>query len=245
MSSCWGRARAVGGVLFAVTPTLNPGDLDTGELRRAGRCSDTGRVGGPARSQTSAAAALPAPPADLAPALEPRPPVHRQAHPPRSRRLTDDQAKSWAARIISRGGPLTWEPVDDGRPRRGWQVRDHASGLVYVIRRHPDGWKLVQVCGHATRERAETDNEARAWAAGVAATPGRHPGRDLAAAPSTPGSLTSTGSPGEPAVPPARRGGELRGGLRRRAVQDGPVPDGMGAGHYQADDAVQAAFARA
>jgi hypothetical protein len=79
-----GQARALGGVLFAVTPTLNPGDLDAAELRPA--LGDARTVGGWAalHAGTPAAAAVPAPPADLGAALEPRPPVDRQADPPRT-----------------------------------------------------------------------------------------------------------------------------------------------------------------
>lgn len=36
-----------------------------------------------------------------------------------------------------------------------------------MIRQHADGWQLVQVRGQTTRERAETDNESKAWAAGI------------------------------------------------------------------------------
>jgi hypothetical protein len=163
-----GQARALGGVLFAVTPTLNPGDLDAGELRPA--LADLRTLAG--------WAALHGPARQRHRRFRLRPQIWvlhwnlarlsigkliRLA----PRRLTDEQAKSWAERILSRGVPLIWEPVQDDRPDEGWQVRDHASGLQYVLRRHADGWQLVQVCGQTTGERAETDNEAKAWAAGV------------------------------------------------------------------------------
>jgi hypothetical protein len=83
--------------------------------------------------------------------------------------------------------------VQEHSPDEGWQVRDLGSGLQYVIRRHADGWKLVQVCRQTTGERAETDNEAKAWAAGVLKL---HTGGSAVTwrpAPSTPGSVTLYG----------------------------------------------------
>jgi hypothetical protein len=163
-----GQARALGGVLFAVTPTLNPGDLDAGELRPA--LADPRTLAG--------WAALHAPARMRRRRFRLRPQIWvlhwnlarlsigkliRLA----PRKLTDVQAKSWAERIISRGVPLTWEPVHADHPDEGWQVPDHASGLVYVVRRDADRWNLVQVWGQTAGERAETDNEAKAWAIGI------------------------------------------------------------------------------
>jgi hypothetical protein len=189
-----GQARAVGGVLFAVTPTLNPGDLDAGELRPA--LGDARTLGG--------WAALHAPARQRRRRFRLRPQI-RVLHWNISRlsigklirlaprRLTGEQARRWAERIISQGASLAWQPVQDGRPGEGWQVRDHSSGLVYVIRRDADGWKLVQVCGQAAGERAETDNEARAWAAGVLKLHAGVPAVTWRPAPSTPGSVTFYG----------------------------------------------------
>jgi hypothetical protein len=188
-----GQARAVSGVLFAVTPTLNPGDLDAGELRPA--LADPRTLAG--------WAALHAPRHGRR-RLRLRPQIWllhwnisylsigkliRLA----PGRLTDEQARSWAERIISRGAPLTWQPVRTDRPDDGWQVPDHSSGLRYVIRRHADGWNLVQVCGQAAGERAETDNEAKAWAAGVLKLHAGVPAVTWRPAPSTPDSVTFYG----------------------------------------------------
>jgi len=143
-----GQARALGGVLFAVTPTLNPGDLDTGELPPA--LADPRTLAG--------WAALHAPARQRRRRFRLRPQIWvlhwNLAHLSigrlirlAPRKLTDDQAQSWAERILSRGAPLEWQPVQEHSLEEGWQVRDLASGLQYVIRRHADGWKLVGSAG--------------------------------------------------------------------------------------------------
>jgi hypothetical protein len=189
-----GRARALGGVLFAVTPTLNPGDLDVGELRPA--LADPRTLAG--------WAALHAPTRHRRRRFRLHPQIWvlhwnldhlsiGQLIRLAPRKLTDDQARSWAERVLSRGVPLMWQPVQDDRPDEGWQVRDLATGRQYVLRRHADGWKLVQVCGQTAGERAETDNEAKAWAAGVLKLQAGISHVTWRPAPSTPGSVTLYG----------------------------------------------------
>jgi hypothetical protein len=63
------QARRLGGVLFAVTPTLNPGDLTEGDLRDA--LADRRTLGGSARhDQPAATSPVPAALGDLGAALE-------------------------------------------------------------------------------------------------------------------------------------------------------------------------------
>jgi len=161
------RVRTLGGVLVAVTPTLNPGDFAVSELHAA-----------LAHPSTLALWAG----------------LHG-AHRPRRRRfrlrkevcvlhwsseqisvgrlvgqapgrLSAGRARAWAERVISPGevGSLTWQPVREGRPDEAWRARG-SPAHEHVLRRHPAGWNLVLVCGQAAGTRAETDNEAKAWAA--------------------------------------------------------------------------------
>jgi hypothetical protein len=165
-----GRARALGGLLVAVTPTLNPGDLVFDDVVEA--------LGDP---RTLAGWAG----------------LHRIRRPPRRRfrlhrpvwvlcwshdllsvgrllgqapgKLTADRARAWAEHVLSAGQsePLTWRSVREGRLDEGWQARGLFSTREHVLRRHPDGWKLVLICAQANGARAETDNEAKAWAANM------------------------------------------------------------------------------
>jgi hypothetical protein len=83
--------------------------------------------------------------------------------------LSSKRARAWAERVIGPGnGALhPWQLVDVNRPDDGWHARRSLSLEQYFLRRHTDGWKLVQAYSRADGVTVETDNEAKAWAAGV------------------------------------------------------------------------------
>lgn len=191
------QARRLGAVLFAVTPTLNPGDLTESDLRDA--LADQLTLAGWAGLHGS---------------------THRR---PRRRfrlrsemwvlhwngwqwsvgslvrrgprRLTADRARSWAERFINPGRdePLTWQPVQGDDADDTWQAVEPSSGRRYVLRRQPDGWQLVLAYGLVNGERAETDNEAKAWAAEVLRLQAGISGLTWHYSPSAPGSVTLRG----------------------------------------------------
>jgi hypothetical protein len=164
------RIRALGGLLVAVTPTLNPGDLVFGDVIEA--LADPRTLAGWAG-------------------------LHGTRRPPRRRfrlrrpiwvlywhgellsvgklagrasgKLTAGRARAWAERMITAGQsePLTWRPVREDRPDEGWQARGIFSTQEHVLRRDADGWKLVLILARTAGTRAETDNEAKAWAANM------------------------------------------------------------------------------
>jgi hypothetical protein len=111
-------------------------------------------------------------------------------------RFSPDRAQAWAGRLIGRepGGPLEWEPVDPACPGDGWRVMQPFSARQFFLFRHEDGWKLVFSCSHvAGGSWAETDNEAKAWAAGVLSFRAGLTGVDWVRGPGTPGSVTLYG----------------------------------------------------
>jgi hypothetical protein len=192
------RARALGGVLIAVTQTLNPGDFAVSDLSAM-----------LAHPRTAAGWAA----------------LHGISRPPRRRfrrrgeicvlhwsrehlsvgklvgqaprRLSDDQARSWAESVISRrqAEPLTWRPVPEESPDGSWSARGFCSAQQHVLRRHADGWKLVLICAETSGTRAETDNEAKAWAAEMLKLHAGITGLAWQPRPSTPGSVTLHGTP--------------------------------------------------
>ena len=189
------RVRALGGVLVAVTPVLNPGDFAAGALPAAlahpWTLSVWAGLHGPGRRRRRR--------------FRLRPEIcvlHwnaeqlsvgwlvRQA----PGRLNAGRARAWAGRVISAGqdGPLTWQPALEGRPDESWRARG-SSGREHVLRRHADGWRLVLVCGQTAGARAETDNEAKAWAAETLQLQAGISGLTWRPAPSLPGSLTLYG----------------------------------------------------
>jgi hypothetical protein len=108
------------------------------------------------------------------------------------RRFSRDRARSWAERIIGpdRGAPLIWQPAQEGCPDEGWDVQKPFSMQRYFLRLHPDGWKLVQAYSSTSGTVAETDNEAKAWAADVLRFQAGISGVAWKPGPSTPGSVT-------------------------------------------------------
>ncbi len=109
------------------------------------------------------------------------------------RRFSEDRARSWAARVIDPGAALAWELVDKECPEDGWRVMQPFSARHFFLRRQEDGWYLVLSCSHVAGGRAETDNEAKAWAAGVASARAGVDRISWAPGPSTPGSASFYG----------------------------------------------------
>jgi hypothetical protein len=191
------RIRVLGGLLVAVTPTLNPGDLAYGDVLEA--LADLRTLAGWAA-------------------------LHSPRRPPRRRfglrrpvcvlywdddllsvgklagrapgKLIVDRARAWAEGVISagQGEPVTWRPVREGRPADGWQTREGLPAQQHVFRRHPDGWTFVQICGQVPGARAETDNEAKAWAADMLKLQAGISHVTWRPGPSAPGSVTLYGT---------------------------------------------------
>ncbi len=183
-------------MLIAVTSTLNPGDFAVGDLLEA--LADPRTVAGWAGLHGTR-----------------RPPHRRFRLRPQicvlhwndeqlsvgrlvrraPGKLTADRARAWAEHVIStgQGEPLTWRPVREGRPDDGWQARGFLSAQEHVLRRHADGWRLVLICGQTSGARAETDNEAKAWAAETLKLQAEITGLTWRLGPSTPGSVTLYG----------------------------------------------------
>lgn len=192
------QARRLGGVLAAVTPTLNPGDLTESDLRDA--LADPRTLAGWAGLHGTTRGRLRRRRFRLRPEIWV---LHwncwqlsvgslvRLA----PRRLEADQARSWAGRVIDAGRceSLTWQPVHGEDPGEAWQAGEPSPGPQYVLRRQPDGWQLVLVYGQADGERAETDNEAKAWAAEVLRLQAGISGLTWRYSPSTAGSVTLLG----------------------------------------------------
>jgi len=190
------QARALGGALIAVTPTLNPGDFAYSDLlvalgdplTLAGWAGLHGTIRQPHRrfrllteiyvlhwnSEHLFVGRL----------------IRRAPM-----RLTPERARSWAERVIrpGQGESLVWQPVREDCPDEGWQAGDPSSLRQHVLRRHADGWKLVLAYGQASGTRAETDNEAKAWAAETLRLQGGISGVTWQPGPSTPGSATFYG----------------------------------------------------
>jgi hypothetical protein len=193
-----GCARERGGVLIGLTHALHPGHLAAEDLHAALRGGQmvAGWVGvhGGDRSR----------PARLRRASRRRVWVLRW----NSRYMTvgeliggaparfdADRARSWAGRLIGRepGAPLEWELTDPACPDDGWRVMQALSARQFFLFRDEDGWKLVLSYSHMGGTRAETDNEAKAWAAGVLSYQAGLTGLDWVPGPGTPGSVTLYG----------------------------------------------------
>jgi hypothetical protein len=83
--------------------------------------------------------------------------------------LSSKKARAWATRIIgaANGALLAWELADQDAPEDGWFTMDALSAKQYFLRRYPSGWTLVQAYSQVGGKSVESDNEAKAWAAGV------------------------------------------------------------------------------
>lgn len=78
-------------------------------------------------------------------------------------------AQRWARHVIGENQTdhlMDWEPTSVGDPAAGWSIMNFINGEDYLLRRYPDGWRLVQAFSRAEGPVGiETDNEMRAWAA--------------------------------------------------------------------------------
>lgn len=106
--------------------------------------------------------------------------------------LSSKKARAWATRLIGakRGTLLPWELADENRPEEGWFTMNALSVKQYFLRRHSDGWKLVQAYSQVGGKSAESDNEAKAWAAAVLRHRTGISGVAWEPGPTTPGSST-------------------------------------------------------
>jgi hypothetical protein len=193
-----GCARERGGVLIGVTHALHPGHLAAEDLWAvmAGGQMLAGWVGVHGGDRPRPA--------------RPRRAVRRQVWVLRwsGRHMTvgalageaparfgADQAKSWAGRLIGRerGAPLEWELADAACPDDGWRVMQPFSARQFFLFRDEDGWKLVLAYSHIGGTGAETDNEAKAWAARVLGFRAGLAGVDWVPGPAAPGSVVLYG----------------------------------------------------
>jgi hypothetical protein len=86
--------------------------------------------------------------------------------------LSTADAQHWARRVIAGQEKeaeylLDWEATNDDDRSTGWYTIHSLSANQYMLRRYPDGWRLVQAFSRADGPVVQTENEARAWAAGV------------------------------------------------------------------------------
>jgi hypothetical protein len=110
--------------------------------------------------------------------------------------LSPERAQQWAVGVIAgqeKTGAeylLDWEQTRDDDPGDGWYTMNAISANQYLLRRHPDGWRLVQGFSRADGPVVETENEARAWAAGVVEHKAKLTGLDWRPGPTPDGALT-------------------------------------------------------
>lgn len=110
-------------------------------------------------------------------------------------RLNAKKATAWAARVIGKeigkdARLIPWQVIDDEKPGEGWRVMDAISARNFILRRYPDGWKLVETFSQVRGSSVETDNEARAWAGEVLRFKKGVTSLTWVPGPSTPGSST-------------------------------------------------------
>lgn len=107
-----------------------------------------------------------------------------------SRDLTVHKAQAWATRTINAGKAtlLPWEPVADDKTN--WYTMNPLSVQQYFLRRHSEGWQLVEGLSRMDGTSVETDNEAKAWAAGVLEHQAGISGVTWRPGPTTPGANT-------------------------------------------------------
>jgi hypothetical protein len=186
-------ARTRGGVLTGVTHALNPGDFSKEELHKA--ISSGQILAGWAGSHGPRQAAQPStPPLGVTCILhwnERHMTVGKLVdHAPKV--LSSKKAHSRAERVIGadQGALLPWKLVDENRPNDGWYTMHALSMQEYLLRRHTDGWKLVQVYSSVHGKTVESDNEAKAWARGVLKHKAGISGLKWEPGPTTPGSVT-------------------------------------------------------
>jgi len=186
-------ARSSGGVLIGVTHALHPGDFTREDLHRA--LTDSRTLAGWVGVHGAQSA-----PKQKAPVQGIIYVLHwNERH--RSvgklvgqspKVLSSRMARSWAQRATHAGARalLPWELVDAKRPDDGWYTLNALSGKQYFLRRHSDGWKLVQAYSRVDGDTVESDNEAKAWAGNVLKFKAGVSGLTWEPGPTTPGSTT-------------------------------------------------------
>lgn len=188
-----GGARACEGFLVGVTHALNPADFREEELHAAMAARQVliGWVG--------AHGTVPAAPRE-APVLDATLVLHWNDHHisvgtligQAPKILSSKMARAWASRLIGTdNGPLIpWRPVFGNGPEDGWFTVSTLWPKQYLLRRHADGWKLVQAYQQVMGKGVESDNEARAWATDALLHRAGISGLDWEPGPTTPGSST-------------------------------------------------------
>jgi hypothetical protein len=83
--------------------------------------------------------------------------------------LTVGAAQRWAINQIGVDPDrlLPWHATNEDDPSTGWFTLNLLTAEQFLLRRYPDGWRVVRAFSRADGLGVETDNEARAWAAGV------------------------------------------------------------------------------
>jgi hypothetical protein len=186
-------ARTRGGVLIGVTHALNPGELTEEDLNTA---MATGQIlmGWVGVHGAAPASKRSSPPLGATCVLH-----WNESHisvgtllGKTPKLLSSKKARAWAARLIGakNGMLLPWELADKDRSADGWFTMDALSANQYFLRRHPGGWTLVQAYSQASGMSVESDNEAKAWAAGVLRHRTGVSGVTWEPGPTTPGSST-------------------------------------------------------
>ena len=85
-----------------------------------------------------------------------------------TKRHSGAAAKEWALTVINDSNSsahlIDWTALRD---QSGYSTVDAISATQYALRHYPDGWRLTQMLSRTDGSIAETETEARAWAASV------------------------------------------------------------------------------